>query len=185
MDGNRRFAESHLGTRDAAEGHAAGYAALLSALEWCLDLGVRTVSVFAFSVDNFSRPQREVDALMELAREKLGELAGNGSRGKASEEEGGAEGALTPPTPPPPTTTAGVTGGAAAETGLDPAPAKAPPPKARAAAAAAALATAAAAAAAAFVVVVVVVVPVVVPAAAAAAALCCSFARTASTSSGE
>jgi len=89
MDGNRRFAESHLGTRDAAEGHAAGYAALLSALEWCLDLGVRTVSVFAFSVDNFSRPQREVDALMELAREKLGELAGNGSRGKASEEEGG------------------------------------------------------------------------------------------------
>ena len=80
MDGNRRFAESHLGTQDASEGHAAGYAALLSALEWCLDLGVRTVSVFAFSVDNFSRPRAEVDALMELAREKLGELAGNGNR---------------------------------------------------------------------------------------------------------
>ena len=86
MDGNRRFAESRLGTHDAAEGHAAGFAALLSALEWCLDLGVRTVSVFAFSVDNFSRPEAEVDALMELAREKLGELAGNSK--KASEEGG-------------------------------------------------------------------------------------------------
>ena len=87
MDGNRRFAETHLGTQNAAEGHAAGYAALLSTLEWCLDLGVRTVSVFAFSVDNFSRPQQEVDALMDLAREKLGELAGGGGERKAGEEE--------------------------------------------------------------------------------------------------
>ena len=46
----------------------------MDALEWCLDLGVTTVSVYAFSVDNFKRPAAEVATLMALAREKLREI---------------------------------------------------------------------------------------------------------------
>lgn len=47
---------------------------LVDALEWCLDLGVTNVSVYAFSVDNFKRPAAEVATLMELAHMKLKEL---------------------------------------------------------------------------------------------------------------
>lgn len=47
---------------------------LVDALEWCLDLGVTTVSVYAFSVDNFKRHAAEVAMLMALAREKLREI---------------------------------------------------------------------------------------------------------------
>lgn len=47
-------------------------------LDFFLQLGVPMVSIYAFSIDNFSRPAEEVDALMALAREKLLELAGEG-----------------------------------------------------------------------------------------------------------
>ena len=47
---------------------------LLDCLEWCLDLGVRYVTVYAFSLDNFKRARAEVDGLMALAHAKLGEL---------------------------------------------------------------------------------------------------------------
>ena len=47
---------------------------LLDALEWCLEMGVSCVSVFAFSIDNFKRPPQEVAMLMQLAEEKLEEL---------------------------------------------------------------------------------------------------------------
>ena len=47
---------------------------LQDALEWCLDLGISWVSVYAFSIDNFKRPPQEVAMLMQLAEEKLEEL---------------------------------------------------------------------------------------------------------------
>lgn len=43
-------------------------------LEWCLDLGVTTMTVYAFSIDNFKRPQIEVDTLMNLVRTKFRKL---------------------------------------------------------------------------------------------------------------
>jgi ditrans,polycis-polyprenyl diphosphate synthase len=43
-------------------------------VQWCLELGVACVSVYAFSIDNFRRPPEEVDALMELAAAKFEEL---------------------------------------------------------------------------------------------------------------
>ena len=43
-------------------------------VQWCLELGIACVSVYAFSIDNFRRPQQEVDALMELAAAKFEEL---------------------------------------------------------------------------------------------------------------
>lgn len=55
-------------------GHASGFDSLLHCLEWCLELGVETVTVYAFSRDNFARPKKEVDALMSLALEKFEEF---------------------------------------------------------------------------------------------------------------
>ncbi|KAK9825746.1 hypothetical protein WJX74_003947 [Apatococcus lobatus] len=72
MDGNRRFATGRQLARQ--EGHTFGYRKLEEALEWCLDLGIACVSVYAFSIENFRRSPTEVDTLMGLAEQKLGEL---------------------------------------------------------------------------------------------------------------
>jgi undecaprenyl diphosphate synthase len=40
-------------------------------LEWCLNVGISIVTVYAFSIENFKRPQSEVDDIMALAREKF------------------------------------------------------------------------------------------------------------------
>ena len=45
-------------------------------LEWCLELGVRMVTVYAFSTDNFKRSTQEVEHLMNLAKEKFIEMMG-------------------------------------------------------------------------------------------------------------
>lgn len=40
-------------------------------LEWCLNLGIKIVSVFAFSIENFNRDKEEVDYLMFMAKKYL------------------------------------------------------------------------------------------------------------------
>eukprot|EP00887_Chlorella_sp_A99_P007833 scaffold20.g7833.t1 len=72
MDGNRRYAEQRHLRR--VQGHSYGFAKLIAAAEWCLDLGVRHVSVYAFSIDNYKRSGEEVETLMALAEEKLAEM---------------------------------------------------------------------------------------------------------------
>ncbi|DBA83966.1 TPA: hypothetical protein ACH3X1_006459 [Trebouxia sp. C0004] len=72
MDGNRRFARKQ--GLQTIIGHQQGYLKLLDALQWCLDLGVEAITVYAFSIDNFRRDPREVAALMCLAEEKLLDL---------------------------------------------------------------------------------------------------------------
>ena len=47
---------------------------MVEALDWCLGLGITTVSVYAFSIENFRREESEVDLLMHLAEKKLDEL---------------------------------------------------------------------------------------------------------------
>lgn len=72
MDGNRRFARSqHI---DKIEGHSRGFEKLADCLRWCLDVGVREVTTFAFSIENFKRSSEEVDGLFNLAREKFARL---------------------------------------------------------------------------------------------------------------
>ena len=72
MDGNRRFAD-RLGV-DRWIGHNHGYEALMRTLKDCFDLHVKTVSLYAFSIDNFRRPPDEVSALMDLMQSKLESL---------------------------------------------------------------------------------------------------------------
>ncbi|MHB8439024.1 MAG: polyprenyl diphosphate synthase [Acidimicrobiales bacterium] len=62
MDGNGRWATSRGLAR--TEGHAAGEAALLDAVEGALDIGVRWLTMFAFSTENWRRPRDEVRYLM-------------------------------------------------------------------------------------------------------------------------
>ena len=73
MDGNRRYAkELGLETR---EGHLAGKEKIREVMTWCMDLGIRNLTVYAFSTENFNREEAEVNFLLELIESTLKELA--------------------------------------------------------------------------------------------------------------
>ncbi|KAI3867868.1 hypothetical protein MKX03_031327 [Papaver bracteatum] len=72
MDGNRRYAKKH--KLQLGSGHRIGLFTLMSMLKYCYELGVKYVSVYAFSVDNFNRRPEEVEFLMALMEEKIEEL---------------------------------------------------------------------------------------------------------------
>ncbi|KAL1131748.1 hypothetical protein AAG570_011361 [Ranatra chinensis] len=69
MDGNRRYARKN--NVEKLEGHSKGFDKLSEVLQWCLDLGIPEVTVYAFSIENFKRSEEEVNGLMELARGKF------------------------------------------------------------------------------------------------------------------
>ncbi|KAJ5679364.1 hypothetical protein N7462_007608 [Penicillium macrosclerotiorum] len=76
MDGNRRFARSH--GIETVEGHNLGFEALARILEVCYKSGVKVVTIYAFSIENFKRSKFEVDALMDMAKVKLSQMAQHG-----------------------------------------------------------------------------------------------------------
>jgi ditrans,polycis-polyprenyl diphosphate synthase len=72
MDGNRRFAREH--NVERAQGHTLGANKLFNVCQWCHDLGINELSVYAFSLENLKRSQDEIDTLMNIARLKLNEI---------------------------------------------------------------------------------------------------------------
>ena len=64
MDGNGRWAQAR--GLDRSRGHVAGVDALREAVTTSVRLGLDALSVYAFSTENWRRPQREVDLLMHL-----------------------------------------------------------------------------------------------------------------------
>jgi len=100
MDGNRRYARER-GLR-VGRGHEAGFESLkgvssperlcpqlacqladvkvcaVQILEQCLRLQIRCVSVYAFSIENFTRPQEEINDIMQLAKTNLKRLSQEG-----------------------------------------------------------------------------------------------------------
>lgn len=64
LDGNRRYARG-IGL-DVRRGHQFGVRKLKTFLEWCLEYGVRHVTLFVFSTENFSRDPEEVQYLLDL-----------------------------------------------------------------------------------------------------------------------
>ena len=64
MDGNGRWAR--LRGKERGEGHFAGMEALQKTVYNAADIGVKWLTVYAFSTENWGRPQAEVDGLMEL-----------------------------------------------------------------------------------------------------------------------
>jgi len=69
MDGNGRWA-GHQGL-PRVEGHRAGITAVREVVETAARAGIETLTLYAFSVENWKRPQEEIDALMELLKEYL------------------------------------------------------------------------------------------------------------------
>lgn len=69
MDGNRRFAQK-LGMEPAI-GHLAGRSKLEEVTDWCLELGIKVLTVYAFSTENIKRNKDEADFLMNLFAENF------------------------------------------------------------------------------------------------------------------
>ena len=69
MDGNGRWARRRRLPRIA--GHRAGAQAVRDAVESCSQLGVKALTLYAFSTENWKRPRTEIDTLMELLREYI------------------------------------------------------------------------------------------------------------------
>ena len=82
MDGNGRWAKRR--RLPTAAGHRAGARTVRKIVEASIELGVQDLALFAFSTENWSRPQDEVDALMEIFAEtidrELPDLAEQGVR---------------------------------------------------------------------------------------------------------
>jgi ditrans,polycis-polyprenyl diphosphate synthase len=74
MDGNRRFARKY--QKSQSEGHRKGFEKLTASMQWCRHLGIKEVTVYAFSIENFKRSPKEVDSLMKLMRSTCKKLIG-------------------------------------------------------------------------------------------------------------
>jgi tritrans,polycis-undecaprenyl-diphosphate synthase [geranylgeranyl-diphosphate specific] len=73
MDGNRRFAAEH--GMVVVEGHLKGKEKLEELLNWCLEVGIRILTVYALSTENLNRHPDEVSQLMDLFAESFREIA--------------------------------------------------------------------------------------------------------------
>ena len=69
MDGNRRFAKE-IGIKPEA-GHIFGRDKIEETLDWCMELGIKNLTLYAFSTENFNRKPEEVEELMNLCRREL------------------------------------------------------------------------------------------------------------------
>jgi tritrans,polycis-undecaprenyl-diphosphate synthase [geranylgeranyl-diphosphate specific] len=72
QDGNRRYAKM-LGI-DTASGHRAGAQKTEEILDWANELGIRHITLYTFSTENFSRDRNEVEHLFDLFKEKLNQV---------------------------------------------------------------------------------------------------------------
>ncbi len=73
MDGNRRFATG-LGLAPDA-GHLFGRDKIEEVLGWCFELGIKNLTLYAFSTENFKRDSSQVKTLMKLCKEEMNKAA--------------------------------------------------------------------------------------------------------------
>ena len=73
QDGNRRYARQQGG--EASDGHREGAETTEQVLDWCAELGIDELTLYAFSTENFNRPEDEREALFDLLERKLREFA--------------------------------------------------------------------------------------------------------------
>ena len=66
MDGNGRWAKKKLMNR--VQGHEKGAEAVRTAITTCREFGIKILTLYAFSTENWSRPQKEINALMKLLK---------------------------------------------------------------------------------------------------------------------
>src|SRR3989338_1013270 len=74
LDGNRRYAKK-LGLKPW-KGHEFGIKKLEELFEWCLELGIRELTLYSFSTENFKRSKKEINFLFGLFKKKFEEIKG-------------------------------------------------------------------------------------------------------------
>jgi len=72
LDGNRRWASEQ--SLNPLMGHHFGAGKVEDLLNWCLDLKVKSITLYAFSTENFLRTPHEVEQVMQIAGEKLRQI---------------------------------------------------------------------------------------------------------------
>lgn len=75
MDGNGRWARAH--GHDRLIGHAQGYQTLRDVVNWCGEIGIKYLTVYGFSSENWRRPETEVEGLMTLIERAMREQMEN------------------------------------------------------------------------------------------------------------
>ena len=73
MDGNRRYAKQ-AGLK-TTKGHQIGRDKIEEVLGWCFELGIKNLTLYAFSTENFKRDSSQVKALMKLCKEEMNKAA--------------------------------------------------------------------------------------------------------------
>ena len=76
MDGNGRWAQKRLAPRSL--GHKYGASAFKRVVRYCFELGIKIVTTYAFSTENWSRPKSEVDSIIQLLHEYTAEVIEDG-----------------------------------------------------------------------------------------------------------
>src|SRR5215467_5166095 len=76
-DGNRRWARE-MGYVDPNDGHRVGAERIKELLRWCDEAGIGIVTLWLLSTDNLSRPAAELDPLLQIIDDLVGELAADG-----------------------------------------------------------------------------------------------------------
>jgi undecaprenyl diphosphate synthase len=71
LDGNRRWARER--GLPALEGHRRGLETIKKVIKWCKERGVKTLTLFVFSTENWKRTKKEVNFLMGLVRKAIDE----------------------------------------------------------------------------------------------------------------
>ena len=72
MDGNRRFAKKLM--LKPWMGHEWGAKKVQKILDWCQEIGIEEITLYAFSVQNFNRPKEEFDYLIDVFRKEFDNL---------------------------------------------------------------------------------------------------------------
>ncbi len=78
VDGNRRWAKD-MGYIDPNDGHRVGARRIRELLGWCDDAGIRHITLYLLSTDNLSRPASELDPLLRIIEDLVGDLATEGN----------------------------------------------------------------------------------------------------------
>jgi len=72
LDGNRRYAKKK--GIPKFKGHEKGFNKIKDLLKWCMELGIKEVTLYCFSTENFKRDKKEVEYLFDLFRKRIGEF---------------------------------------------------------------------------------------------------------------
>jgi tritrans,polycis-undecaprenyl-diphosphate synthase [geranylgeranyl-diphosphate specific] len=69
LDGNRRWASEQ--ALNLFSGHEKGADKVEQLIDWCLQLGVKSITLYMFSTENFQRSKSEVEEIMRIAEERF------------------------------------------------------------------------------------------------------------------